>query len=305
MVRIGQVGLTGMGNTRYNTLSKLKEVKITGGFDIPEKREIAEERGIKFYDDIDKMLDEVDAVTVSLPNYLHAEYSIKALNKGKHVLVEYPMATSVEEGEKMIEASKKNKKILHVGLTDRLEPWLLKFKEIWKERKFKIYSVYSQWSGGGKQWYEKEELTGGIFLLLHHHRISQYMELFGYPEIIKAKKFSLPNTPPQIGFCCMEFPGGITYSMNWSLATRLPRIPPADYILTSEGAYVFQEPPTRLFLFKDGKEIEIPLSLPKLSAYEKDSENFVNEIKGSLQLYPPEEAFKVLEICQKIQKWDE
>ena len=129
-VKIGLTGIRGMGSTRYSALKNMEGVKIVGGFDLPEKKEIAKEYGIKFYPDFEEMLEEVDAVTISLPNCLHFEYTLRALEKGKHVLVEYPMATSVKEGKEMIKKAKEKNKVLHVGLTDRLEPWFLKFKEI-------------------------------------------------------------------------------------------------------------------------------------------------------------------------------
>ncbi len=304
-VKIGLAGITGMGSTRYSTLKNIEGVKIVGGFDLPQKKEIAEEYGIKFYPDFEEMLEEVDAVTISLPNYLHLEYTLRALEKDKHVLVEYPMATSVKEGKEMIKKAKEKNKVLHVGLTDRLEPWFLKFKEIKNEKKFIILTIYSQWSGGGKNWHEKPDLTGGIFLLLHHHRISQYMDLLGYPRIIFSRKFSLPSSPPQLGHCELEFPGGIVVTLNWHLVTRLPKAPPADYIFTSQGVYIFREPPPQLTFFQEGKEIEIPLPAPKRQAYELDSRNFIKEIKGSPPLFPPEEALQVLEVCEKLQKWED
>ncbi len=73
---------------------------------------------------------DVDAVSVCTPNHLHASMAIAAANAGKHVLVEKPMATTLEEGERMIEAARSNGVFLMVGHNQRLMPPHVKAKEI-------------------------------------------------------------------------------------------------------------------------------------------------------------------------------
>src|SRR5687767_14115921 len=60
------------------------------------------------YDEYETCLDHVDAVYIALPNSMHAEYTIRAANKGVHVLCEKPMAVTVEECERMIHACRRN-----------------------------------------------------------------------------------------------------------------------------------------------------------------------------------------------------
>jgi predicted dehydrogenase len=75
---------------------------------------------------------EIDAVVVSGPNALHASQTIDALNAGKHVLCEKPMAVSRDEARAMIDAAKKNNKYLMIGLNQRLMPPHVRAKEILK-----------------------------------------------------------------------------------------------------------------------------------------------------------------------------
>lgn len=93
---------------------------------------MAETYGGKGYASYEELLanEEVDAVSVCTPNYLHASLAIAAANAGKHVLVEKPMACSAEEGEQMIEAARKNGVYLMVGHNQRLMPPHVKAKEI-------------------------------------------------------------------------------------------------------------------------------------------------------------------------------
>src|SRR5439155_23947092 len=57
-------------------------------------------------------MDEIDAVSVCTPNFLHKQPTIDALNAGKHVLVEKPLAMNAREGEEMVAAAKKHQKKL-------------------------------------------------------------------------------------------------------------------------------------------------------------------------------------------------
>ncbi|WP_134096035.1 Gfo/Idh/MocA family oxidoreductase [Novosphingobium sp. PhB55] len=77
------------------------------------------------YAEFDRIRDnpDIDAVYVVLPNSLHAEYTIRAAQAGKHVLCEKPMATSVAECQAMIAACRKAGKKLMIGYRSRFEPY--------------------------------------------------------------------------------------------------------------------------------------------------------------------------------------
>lgn len=73
---------------------------------------------------------EIDIIYNSLPNHLHAEWTIKALHEGKHVLCEKPLALTLEEVDSMIAASKETGKILMEAFMYRHHPQTLKVKEM-------------------------------------------------------------------------------------------------------------------------------------------------------------------------------
>nr|MBA4771147.1 Gfo/Idh/MocA family oxidoreductase [Sphingobium sp.] len=77
------------------------------------------------YADFDRIRDnpDIDAVYIVLPNSMHAEYSIRAAQAGKHVMCEKPMAISVAECQAMIAASKKAGKKLMIGYRSRFEQY--------------------------------------------------------------------------------------------------------------------------------------------------------------------------------------
>src|SRR3954465_5673017 len=94
--------------------------------------ELGKQYGVKSFCDHKDLLKmgEIDAVVVSGPNALHAPQTIDALNAGKHVLCEKPMAISREEAKAMNEGGQKNNKYLMIGLNQRLMPPHVRAKEI-------------------------------------------------------------------------------------------------------------------------------------------------------------------------------
>lgn len=97
-------------------------------------------------------MEELDAVSVCLPNYLHAKVTIVALDAGKHVLCEKPMATSRQEGEQMIEAAVKNGKKLMIGHNQRFVAAHVKAKKLIASGAIgKIYSFRTAFGHGGPE----------------------------------------------------------------------------------------------------------------------------------------------------------
>ena len=84
---------------------------------------------------------QVDAIINSLPNNMHCEWTIKAAEAGKHILCEKPLAISVEECKRMIDAAKANNVVLIEGFTHRWNPHLRKARELIASEKIGIVST--------------------------------------------------------------------------------------------------------------------------------------------------------------------
>ena len=95
----------------------LENAELVGAYDLFAGRKTAAEAlGLKWYDSIDAILADpaIDAVYVATNNATHAEISIKALEAGKHVIVEKPIATSIADAKKMVETAAAKKLSLSV-----------------------------------------------------------------------------------------------------------------------------------------------------------------------------------------------
>ena len=135
-LRIGIIGCGGIANTKHMpALSKISKVELVAFCDIIEQKAIDAKQKFgtpdaKTYVDYrDLLADEtIDVVHVCTPNRSHSFISVDALNSGKHVMCEKPMAINSEEAQKMLDAAKKSGKKLTIGYQtrQRLEAQYLK-----------------------------------------------------------------------------------------------------------------------------------------------------------------------------------
>ncbi len=119
-------------NTLYSEYARLVAISDSNEQRLNFFREKLKDEKISFYSDYTHLLerDDIDAVIVALPNYLHAKVAIEALRKGKHVLVEKPMATNSQEGEEMVKTARQVQKVLMTNHSQRFFPHHQKAKDI-------------------------------------------------------------------------------------------------------------------------------------------------------------------------------
>ena len=129
-------------------------------YNIPEKN-------VYSYENFDSIKDnpDIDIVYVVLPNSMHAEFTIRAANAGKHVICEKPMALTVEDCDKMIAACKKANRLLSIGYRLHFEPYNLEMQRLGQQ---KIYGNLKKLSAGfgfpigdPGQWRLNREMSGG------------------------------------------------------------------------------------------------------------------------------------------------
>jgi UDP-N-acetyl-2-amino-2-deoxyglucuronate dehydrogenase len=120
-IRIGIIGSGFMGRTHVDAAAKLEStipVAITSG---SRAEKLANDYGLDLEPDVQSLVnrDDIDAVVISTPHWLHHEEAIAAAEAGKHALVEKPMATSLEHCDEMIAAFKTRGLTLSVGYHQR------------------------------------------------------------------------------------------------------------------------------------------------------------------------------------------
>ena len=115
MIRVGIAGCGKIAQVRHLPEYKAHpDAQIFGLFDLNRERagSLAREYGAKVYDSYEAMLADplIDAVSVCAANAAHAEMTVNALNAGKHVLCEKPMATTLADCERMVRAARESER---------------------------------------------------------------------------------------------------------------------------------------------------------------------------------------------------
>jgi UDP-N-acetylglucosamine 3-dehydrogenase len=131
-MRIGVIGCGAFGQNHVRNLSQIESCELVGVADIDEHRLVyAKTFGVPTYNDFESLLHcDLDAVTVAVPTTVHKDVACAALEKGIHVLVEKPIASTVEEAEIMIRTAQKEGVNLMVGHVTRFEPTVMKLKSM-------------------------------------------------------------------------------------------------------------------------------------------------------------------------------
>ncbi len=134
MIRAGVVGTGAMGQHHVRILSQLENVELVGIADVNTSvlRALAKKYGTTPYTDYRELLfrNELDAVTVAVPTTLHKDVALAAIHSGASVLVEKPIADSVEAATEMIAAAREAGVRLMVGHIERFNPAIVALKHI-------------------------------------------------------------------------------------------------------------------------------------------------------------------------------
>lgn len=106
MIRVAVIGMGLMGMLHARILKTFRDVEVVGAIDISDERLAAarNELGVPTYKSLGEIIDTVDAVSVTLPDELHVDACVSALKAGKAVLVEKPLATTVADARKILDA---------------------------------------------------------------------------------------------------------------------------------------------------------------------------------------------------------
>lgn len=202
-IKVGVIGCGQIAQVGHLPgLTSIPEVELVAVADIDEKKakNAASKFGAQYYfTDWKELiaLNDIKAVSVAVPNYLHAEMTIAACNAGKHVLCEKPMATSLDEAWAMIEASRKNNVKLEICMAHRYNPAAQTAKDILDSgllgKVNMVMGYYGSpgpeyWSPDGKWFFDKKQAFGGSMADLGIHEIDLIRFLIG-SDIAKASGF--------------------------------------------------------------------------------------------------------------------
>ena len=125
-LRVGVIGVGSIGFNHARVLSELGDVELAAVVDVNERaaQAIAHRYRVHAYTDYVRMLDgeQLDAVTIAVPTNNHLEVALEAIQRGIPLLIEKPIASTVEEGRQLVAAAEARCVLLMVGHIERFNP---------------------------------------------------------------------------------------------------------------------------------------------------------------------------------------
>src|SRR6476661_962923 len=131
-LRVGVVGVGVMGSNHARVFAGLPGTELVGVAD-PDRKQadfVARTLGCVAVSDVNELLErDVDAITIAAPTHLHRDIALACIARGVHVMVEKPIASSVEEGREIINVARRAGVTLMVGHVERFNPAVEAIKE--------------------------------------------------------------------------------------------------------------------------------------------------------------------------------
>jgi len=225
-IKIGLVGLGTGGRSLPLAVGKTTGFEFVAGADLRAegRAQYAKEFGIKTFDSVEALCDmkELDAVYVATPNPFHAAHAIAALQAGKHVMVEKPMALTLEDCDRMIAAAEQSHVKLMVAHTRSWNAPIRKMREIISGgrlgRVTQVHTIrYSPWLLRPREPMEIDtSLGGGVCYRQAPHQVDIARLLGGgLVESVRAHagRWSAENDTEGNYSALLQFAGGVTATL--------------------------------------------------------------------------------------------
>ena len=318
-VRLGLIGCGNFSGVLAKAIKKSKKAELITCFDvIPENRKWCSETfgcdQEESYEDVLKR-DDIEGVLLVTPNAIHAEQVLLAAQRGKHIYVEKPIANTIDDGKKIIEACKKAGRILMVGHYFRRDPGNRKAKELIDKGVIgKPIMVEANASGPGGfkltpnkfRWYGDDSgCPSGMLMTSGIHHVEVFNYLLGPIKTVFSyfNKLYIPAEVEDVTGTICQFESGIlgyvgaNYASPWarwmyiygteanlSVTVSNSETPSDAPGKKHGGGEQFTQRGTRVTLFEKGKDArEIPLGTG--DSYLEEIEEFAHCIQTG---NPPE-----------------
>ena len=120
-VRVGVIGAGALGYHHVRLLRDVEGATLVGFYDARPERatQVTTELGVRAFDAVDALVDACDALTIAVPTPAHYEVAKRALEKGRHLLIEKPLAASLDEADELLAIAKRTGALIQTGHVER------------------------------------------------------------------------------------------------------------------------------------------------------------------------------------------
>ncbi len=245
-MRIGLAGY-GLGARVFHApmIARVDGLEIARIFSPSEatRQRAAEELGVPTTESYAALLaSDIDLVVIVTPHDTHADLAVRALEAGKHVVVDKVICLTMDEGERMLRAAEKARRVLSCYQNRRWDGDFLTVRKLLDEGRVGApYVVEARWTSPAlsrrAEWRNQSARGGGMLLDLGAHMMDQLLLLAGPAEEVSARAMHTEGDVDVSTYaeCSVWFANGILATMEVSAITPIAR--PRWHVRGSRGAY--------------------------------------------------------------------
>lgn len=315
-LRVGLLGLGAIAQVVHlPVLYSLEGVTLAGVCDVDRTKAtaIAARFGNpRVYRDDDEVFadPELDAIVICTPNYLHHTQSIAALQSGKHVLVEKPLAIHAEDAEHVLRVAEQTGKTLMVAMNNRYRPDIQALKPFATGGELgSIFLVRGAWLNRKQRlvrptWrHRKQTAGGGAMMDLGVQTLDLAMWLLDFPQAESVVAHMHPGEGMEVEdtvAIIVRVPGGaaVSLSLSWSLVAGRDR----HYmrLLGTRGSGSIQ--PLAVYKELEHGMLDVTPHVPPgrenlyTASYREELRDFAETAQGNRPYVPPTEQVALMRI---------
>ncbi|MFC4541725.1 Gfo/Idh/MocA family protein [Halosolutus amylolyticus] len=192
-----KIGIVGLGNIGQYHAERLRDldVSLVGGMDVAAeaRTRFARRYDVDVYEDHTELYDLVDAVIITTPNRYHEQYAVDAFERDLHVLLEKPLAHSIESAERIADAAADSAGFCMVGFNNRFANTVRIVKnridrgDLGEVGHIEANYVRRRGIPGRGSWFTRRDIAGGGALIdLGVHAVDLALYLLGYPDVVEV-----------------------------------------------------------------------------------------------------------------------
>jgi predicted dehydrogenase len=312
-MKIGIIGFGFMGGVHLAAIKRIEGATVTAVASLVRPAPDAPPRGnleqvessslpadVNWHSDWRELLldPNIDAVDICLPTHLHKEVVLSALEKGKHVLCEKPMALTESDCDEILEAANRSGCVFMVGHVLRFTypySYAASFVSSIGHGSVKVCTLkrkagYPQWS----DWLSKEECSGGAILDLLIHDIDMALNLFGQPSTVGAISDGEIDTMHGV----LHYARGLKVQIQGGWYAPDVPFSASFQIVGDDAALLFED--GKLWLNRSGEKQ--PVDIPEHREYLEQMRYFVECCKNHIapERCPPAESAQAVRLANLL-----
>ncbi len=216
-IRVGVIGVGRMGQRHCRVYANLRRAQLIGVSDVSAKqgRQVAQQYDVQYFDDVDELLKNVDAVSIATPTPMHYDLAMRCIEKGVHVLVEKPITETLAQAEGLTGAAETSNLVVQVGHIERFNTAYMEMKNVFEN--MKVLAVNFRRLSPS----EGSNVDVDVVLDLMIHDTNLVLDLMGQePAWIEAHGLSVFSDTIDHAVAQMGFPSGQMFTLTVSRITE-------------------------------------------------------------------------------------